>query len=476
MSKTALSETKRYQPYPEYKDSGIEWLGEIPSNWQVIPIKYLAELNPRKSAIDHALLNDECNFLPMDKLKLNSVVLDEKRLVKDVYDGYTYFEDGDVLMAKVTPCFENKNIAVASGLINGIGFGSSEIYVLRTNKNTNSRFLYYRLQEDSFMDIATAAMTGAGGLKRVPSEVVNGYSLGAPEVEEQTQIANFLDHETAKIDTLIEKQQQLIKLLKEKRQAVISHAVTKGLNPDAPMKDSGVEWLGEVPAHWEVSSLGYYASMNTGATPERSNSSYWEGDIPWIKTGEVKYETIYKTEETISKFAVAQTSVQVSPPGTLLMAMYGQGVTRGRVAILGVHASYNQACVAITSNSYLFNEYLKVFFVAGYHAIRDGGNETSQMNLNADIVRKFKVTVPPLSEQKEIASFLEVELPRFDVLLGNAETAINLLKERRTALISAAVTGKIDVRDFTVKDGEIPTSQPQAFEQTTKTTGKETTL
>ncbi|EKO3947421.1 restriction endonuclease subunit S [Vibrio fluvialis] len=445
---TALSETKRYQAYPEYKDSGVEWVGNIPSHWQVTPIKYLATLNPRKSAIDSSLLNKECNFLPMEKLKLNSIVLDEKRLVSDVYDGYTYFEDGDVLMAKVTPCFENKNIAVASGLLNGVGFGSSEIYVLRSNEKTDNRFLYYRLQEDSFMDIATAAMTGAGGLKRVPSEVVNGYSLGTPEVEEQTQIANFLDHETAKIDTLIEKQQQLIKLLKEKRQAVISHAVTKGLNPQAPMKNSGVEWLGEVPEHWGVSSLGYYASLNTGATPDRSNSSYWEGDIPWIKTGEVKYETIYKTEESISKLAVKQTSVQLSPPGTLLMAMYGQGVTRGRVAILGVHATYNQACVAITPNSYLFNEYLKVFFIAGYHAIRDGGNETSQMNLNADIVRKFKVTVPPIDEQKEIVSFLEAELPRFDALLENADKAIKLMQERRTALISAAVTGKIDVREW----------------------------
>jgi type I restriction enzyme S subunit len=276
-----------------------------------------------------------------------------------------------------------------------------------------------------------------------------------PIASEQTQIANFLDHETAKIDTLIDKQQQLIQLLKEKRQAVINHAVTKGLHPDATMKDSGVEWLGEVPEHWGVSCLSYYAVLNTGATPDRSNSQYWIGDIPWIKTGEVNYDIINEVEESISVDALRHTSVRISPPGTLLMAMYGQGVTRGRVAILGISATYNQACVAISPTSKLWNEYLRYYFIAGYHAIRDGGNETSQMNLNADIVSKFKVLVPSIDEQHKIVGYLESKLPSFDCLLDKAESAIKLMQERRTALISAAVTGKIDVRHFTSEDGKV---------------------
>jgi len=265
---------------------------------------------------------------------------------------------------------------------------------------------------------------------------------------DQVKIANFLDHETAKIDTLIEKQQQLIKLLKEKRQAVISHAVTKGLNPNAPMRDSGVEWLGEVPEHWALSSLGYYANISTGATPDRSKSQYWDGDIPWIKTGEVRYDEITEAEEHITPDGVANSAVTLSPPGTLLMAMYGQGVTRGRVALLGIPATYNQACAAITPNGKLWNEYLRHFFMAAYHAIRDGGNETSQMNLNADIVSKFKVTIPDMYEQHKIVEFLDIELQTFDALIDKAVGAIELMQERRTALISAAVTGKIDVRNW----------------------------
>ncbi len=277
-----------------------------------------------------------------------------------------------------------------------------------------------------------------------------------PPFEEQVAIANFLDHETAKIDTLIDKQQQLIKLLKEKRQAVISHAVTKGLNPDAPMKDSGVEWLREVPEHWDVSALGYFASLNTGATPDRSKPLYWNGDIPWVKTGEVRYDTIFDTEEMITNEGLNNSAVGISPPGTLLMAMYGQGVTRGRVALLGVSATYNQACVAISPNKRMTNQFLRYFFMAAYHAIRDGGNETSQMNLNADIVRKFKVVVPTISEQKQIIQKLDVELERYALLEKAAEKAVEFIKERRTALISAAVTGKIDVRNWQTEHVEYP--------------------
>src|SRR5690554_799053 len=224
----------------------------------------------------------------MEKLKTNSIVLDEIRQIGDVYDGYTYFANNDILMAKVTPCFENKNIAIAKGLINQIGFGSSEIYPIRVNEKTNNRFLFYRLQEDGFMELAIGAMTGAGGLRRVPSETLANYIYALPTYEEQEKIANFLDHETAKIDTLIDKQQQLIQLLKEKRQAVISHAVTKGLpsttGSNAPMRDSGVEWLGEVPEHWVVTQLKFYTlDMQTGPFGSQLHAEdYVTNEIPLI--------------------------------------------------------------------------------------------------------------------------------------------------------------------------------------------------
>jgi type I restriction enzyme S subunit len=267
-----------------------------------------------------------------------------------------------------------------------------------------------------------------------------------PPNEEQSAIVGFLDHETSKIDALIVEQRRLIELLKEKRQAVISHAVTKGLNPHAPMKPSGIEWLGDVPAHWSVGALRYYATFATGSTPDRNNAAFWDGGIAWVKTGEINYAGISATEETISEAGLESSSCSIAPAGTLLMALYGQGVTRGRVAILEIPAAFNQACVAIFPDKRLNSSFLRSFFVFAYSFIRDIGNETTQMNMNVEFVRRIPLVMPPASEQEMITRHVQRETERFETLMAEAQRAVDLLQERRTALISAAVTGKIDVR------------------------------
>src|SRR5690625_392828 len=167
-----------------------------------------------------------CSFVPMEKLKLGTIVLDEKRLISQVFDGYTFFSDDDVLQAKVTPCFENKNMALAQDLVNGVGFGSSEINVFRTMGNITPEFLFYRLQEDSFMAFCVANMQGAGGLKRVPSDVLLNSQIALPPKIEQEKIVKFLDNETRKIDALIQEAEKAIDLMNERRSALISAAVT----------------------------------------------------------------------------------------------------------------------------------------------------------------------------------------------------------------------------------------------------------
>lgn len=441
----------KYQRYEEYKNSGVEWLGEIPNHWGVVPIKHLAILNPKKSTLSQDLMPDECSFVPMEKLKFNSLVLDEKKVIKDVYDGYTYFENEDILVAKVTPCFENNNTAIAKDLINGVGFGSSEIFVLRVNNKINNRYLFYRLLETIFISVATAAMTGAGGLRRVPAETINTYPIAVPDINEQTQIANFLDYETAQIDTIIEKQQTLIQLLKEKRQAVISHAVTKGLNPDVPMKESGVEWLGGVPEHWEVGRVGYYGQVLNGSTPSKANLSYWHPkEVAWLSSGEVNQYYIESPTDYISYKALKECSVTLLPVGTLVMGMIGQGKTRGTSAVTKIEATINQNLAAVIPNENLYSNYAHLFFQAAYKELREDARGGNQAALNCEIIRDFKITIPPINEQKAI--FIEVNKisDKFDILMVKAEQAIQLMQERRTALISAAVTGKIDVRGWEV--------------------------
>lgn len=439
----------KYRPYPEYKDSGVEWLGEIPKHWQVVPIKYLAVLNPKKSSMDSAFLTKECTFVPMEKLKLNSIILDEKRLVRDVYGGYTYFEDGDVLMAKVTPCFENKNIAVASDLLNGIGFGSSEIYVIRATTYVNNRFLYYRLQEESFMDIATAAMTGAGGLKRVPSDVVNGYSLAAPVIEEQRTIAAFLDYETVRIDSLIDKQQRLVELLKEKRQAVISHAVTKGLNPNAPMKDSCVEWLGQVPEHWVVLPVKHISkSVGTGGTPKDEYSFSESADVCWFTPGDFSGELkLSVSKKHVTKLAVQNNDAKVYPAGSVLVI--GIGATLGKVALCESEFSCNQQINVIQPNNKIEPSFLTYSLGIQTEQMKLLSNASTIGIMNQEKTKQVTLAIPPLEEQSDIARYLDDSSQRFARLLSSSESQIVLLQERRTALISAAVTGKIDVSDWT---------------------------
>ncbi|MGG7446140.1 restriction endonuclease subunit S [Kosakonia oryzendophytica] len=412
----------KYKAYPEYRDSGVEWLGLVPKSWTICRLKNLATI---KNGQDYKSVQSDDGYPVMGS-------------------GGQFTFASKFMYDKPSVLLGRKGTIDKPLYINEPFWTVDTMYYTELNEGFDAKYLHYLALTIQFSRYSTNT-----ALPSMTQEHLSNYKFSVPKAEsERKKITEFLDLETAKIDDLIAKQQQLIELLKEKRQAVISHAVTKGLNPDVAMKDSGVEWLGEVPEHWRVSSLGYYSSLNTGATPDRSNSKYWNGEIAWIKTGEVNYNNISSSEEKITSEAVKNTSVRLSPPGTLLMAMYGQGITRGRVAILDISATYNQACVAISPNETLLNVYLRLFFMAGYHAIRDGGNETSQMNLNADIVRKFKILVPPVSEQREIVRYLDCNLPQIEILLERADSVIALLQERRTALISAAVTGKIDVRDW----------------------------
>lgn len=217
--------TKGLNPDVPMKDSGVEWLGEVPEHWNITKIKYIAELTPSKSeALSH--LGGKCSFVPMEKLKRDSLILDETRDVKDVHQGYTYFKDNDILLAKVTPCFENQNIAVAKNLVNGIGFGSSEIFVLRSNNIKLNYFMFYRLQENIFMQMGVGAMTGAGGLQRVPTDFINNFQFALPPLKEAQQIVNYLRDQNKRFDILTSKANQQIQLMQERRTALISAAVT----------------------------------------------------------------------------------------------------------------------------------------------------------------------------------------------------------------------------------------------------------
>ena len=357
--------------YPEYKPSGVEWLGEVPGHWDVKRLKQACHVFP--SNVDKKSYDDEtpvslCNYT--DVYYNETITADMEFMAATATDDQIAkftLRAGDTIITKDSETADDIAIgAYVPADLPGVICGY-HLSMIRPMTDTNGAFVK-RLFDSTYVRSCVAVR--ANGLTRVGlgQYEIDNLELPFPPLTEQQTIAAFLDRETGKIDALIAEQQRLVELLAEKRQAVISYAVTKGLNPNARMKDSGIEWLGEVPEHYSVCALGYLATIQTGSTPDRSKPDYWEGEIPWLKTGEINYELILDSEERITEAGLQNSAAKIAGIGTLMMAMYGQGITRGRVAILGIRAAYNQACAAITPGSKLFNEYAKsLLSKIGFH-------------------------------------------------------------------------------------------------------------
>ena len=214
--------------YPAYEDSGVEWLGEVPEHWATKRLRFSLMLNPSKSEIAEVDRNTEVSFLPMEAIGDDgSLDLERNRPLKEVESGYTYFREGDVAVAKITPCFENGKGAIMRGLSEGIGFGTTELIVARPRSGeTDSAYLHWIFVSRPFRKLGESFMYGAGGQKRVPDDFVRDFAIGMPPPHEQASIATFLDHETSKIDALIGEAEHATELLQERRAALISSAVT----------------------------------------------------------------------------------------------------------------------------------------------------------------------------------------------------------------------------------------------------------
>ena len=446
--------------HAKYMDSGVDWLGQIPSHWAVKRLRFVAELNPSKSEVSHLAADTEVSFLPMEAIgEDGSLELDRVRPLADVQTGYTFFRDGDVTIAKITPCFENGKGAAMRDLCNGIGFGTTELIVTRPKAaQTTSTYLHWLFTSRPFRKAGEAFMYGAGGQKRVPDDFVRDFAIGFPPLPEQCHIVTFLDRETAKIDALVEEQRRLIELLKEKRQAVISQAVTKGLNPNVPTRDSRVDWLGMVPTHWDVSRLRYVARRGTSITYGIVQAGpHIEDGIPYIKTSDMSGPTLpldgySKTTAEIDE-SYARSKVAAGDLVIAIRASVGKCLPVP-AQLDGANLTQGTAKIApgeVVDAGFLL-AYINALPVQTYLNSVSKGATFKEITL--DTLRKTPVLLPPLTEQRRIASHVHDLNQQFQELIDGAEAAEALLLERRTALISAAVTGKIDVR------GLVP--QPEA--------------
>ena len=435
---------RRFRPYPESKASGVEWLGEIPAHWDVERLKYLATLN------DEALRestdpNFEMTYVDIGGVDAVAGITETEAVVfeKAPSRARRVVRDGDVIVSTVRTYLRAIAAihAPESGLIVSTGFA-----VLRPRR-LESSFASYALRAPHFVERVVANSIGVSYPAINASSLVC-FPIPYPEVDEQCAIAAFLDRETAKIDALVARKERLIELLQEKRTALITRAVTRGLDPNVPRRDSGVEWLGEIPVHWEVKRVNQTTKILRGKFTHRprNDPALYDGPYPFIQTGEVsraqKVITGYRQTLNARGLAVSK----MFPAGTLVMTI---AANIGDVAILDFAACFPDSIVGFVPRDGVHRDYLYYVFLAMKPELLREAPVNTQGNLNVERIgsQGTQLPLPGVAEQCSITSFLERETASGDALMARVREAIDHLKEFRTAMISAAVTGKIDVRE-----------------------------
>ena len=445
---------RRFRPYPKYRDTGIEWLGEIPADWEV------RRLGATVTACQNGVWGEEADEVhdlicvrvaDFDRTQFR-VRLDEPtmRSIDPRIAQTRKLEEADLLLEKsgggdkqpvgAVVMYDHREQAVCSNFIARMPVADGY----------HPRYLTYVHAALYAARINVRSIKQSTGIQNLDSERYLNESIGLPGGREQHAIAAFLDRETAKIDGLVARKERLIELLQEKRTVLISRAVTRGLDPNVPMKDSGVEWLGEIPAHWDPARLWRLCTTTSGATPTKENPAYWNGEVPWVSPKDMKRRVIATSEDLITQQALDETSIKLITPQVVLVVVRGMILVHSfPVAVTSVPVTINQDMKALR----LIDGFEAFYFAWALDGL-SGGIITTVVEeaahgtraIRMDQWRNLVVPVPPRQEQRAITAFLDRETAAIDALISKIRQAIHHLKEFRTALISAAVTGKIDVR------------------------------
>ncbi|CAI1853512.1 restriction endonuclease subunit S [Serratia liquefaciens] len=455
----------KYKAYPEYRDSGVEWLGDVPVHWGSKPLKYLCTCNDQVIS-DCTDKDYELEYVDIGSVSSSLGITKTENMVfsKAPSRARRLVQDGDVIISTVRTYLEaiSPIISPPMNMVVSTGFA-----VIRPLPNLDRGFAAYCLRASGFIKEVVARSVGVSYPAINASDLVSIPIPSCP-LYEQSKIATFLDHETAKIDNLIEKQQQLIELLKEKRQAVISHAVTKGINPNVPMKDSGVEWLGEVPEHWGVTTLrnlirGGSVVIQDGNHGELHPvaAEYVRDGIPFLMANNIRDRKVDLIEcKRITKNRADKLRIGFAKGGDMLLTHKG---TVGEVATIPENISepYWMLTPQVTYYRWVHEKYNANFFAYLFQSksIQTqleiiGSKQSTRSYVGLIAQGDLIVVIPPIEEQQTLREVVDNAISRFDEMLAIAETSIEFMQERRTALISAAVTGKIDVRNWVAPEGE----------------------
>ncbi|MBK7953515.1 MAG: restriction endonuclease subunit S [Candidatus Accumulibacter sp.] len=439
--------------YEQYKDSGVEWLGEVPAHWDIYTLKQIVS-QPITDG-PHETPNFPHEGIPfvsaeavssgkIDFTKIRGFISQEDHLQ---YSKKYRPQIGDIYMVK-----SGATTGVTAIVETEQEFNIwSPLAAIRCSHRAVPFFVLNFIRSRNFQEAVTLNWS-FGTQQNIGMKVIENLAVALPPVAEQTAIAAFLDRETAKMDDLIAEQRNLIGLLKEKRQALISHAVTKGLDPAAPMKDSGVEWLGKVPKHWDVTRLKFVAKVQTGIAKGKDNTGKKTIAVPYLRVANVQngylalddISTIAIPVEEMARYRLQQGDVLMNEGGDF--DKLGRGHVWKCAIDNCIHQNHVFAVRPITICSEWLNQITSSDYAQFYFMTR-AKQSTNLASISSTNIMELPVVIPLVVEQQSILHFLDHETTKIDDLVTEAETATILLQERRTALISAAVTGKIDVRN-----------------------------
>lgn len=427
--------------YEEYKDSGVEWIGKIPSHWEVMPIK-------RTGSFENGL-----TYSPTDVCDENGILVLRS---SNVQNDKLCFED-NVFVAKcpLSLLVRSGDIIICSR--NGSASLVGKCAMVEENINatygafmmryrpiceSNKVFLYYLLQTALKCYKGLYSTTT---INQLTKGVIGQIYVSYPPLSEQQAIAAYLDEKCEEINRAIDVQKKKIALLNELKQTIITDAVTKGLDPNAPMKDSGVEWIGEVPEHWEIMKTSLaFNYIGSGTTPSTSKKEYYDDEgAYWLQTGDLTDGLILDTSKKVSKIAIKECNLKFYPQNSVVIAMYG--ATIGKMGLLQIQCATNQACCVLPSNKHIDAKYTFYFFLSAKSDLLISAIGGGQPNISQDVIKKTKIILPPLSEQQAIACHLDEECGKIDAQISKADRRIELLEELKQSIITEAVTGKIKV-------------------------------
>ena len=420
--------------YAQYKDSGVDWLGEIPSHWSLKKSKFLWK------EIDDRSIGGEEQLLSVSQY--SGVVPKEDNSRSDSLEGYKICKKDDLVVNIMLAWMSGLGVSSYDGIV------SPAYCVYRQLEKHNARYFNYLYRTPIYLaEFARRSLGIVPSRWRMYTEDFGQVITLLPPCEEQDRIANFLDRKTAEIDEAIAKKQRLIELLKEQKAILINQAVTKGLNPDAPMRDSGVEWIGKVPEHWSTSRIGFVAEVGNGSTPNRGTPGYWyNGDIPWLNSSKVNDGVITEADQFVTKRAMKECHLPTVSPGSIVVAITGEGKTRGMAALCQLNATINQHLAYIRiRDERLVPEYLVLYLQGMYDWLRyeSSSNGSTKGAITCSDIKKYMLPLPPVQEQQEIVIHVERWTREWADLMEKTGTGILQLEEFKTVIVAQAVTGKI---------------------------------